>query len=446
MLKLQHESNPEKKVLFLVYSFVFLAILSDVPIIIFYTLTSSYKMTRFLLYGSEFIIMVLTVYMLVKPSRIKLPVFIYLYGAYVIAISAVSILFYDKYSVIRSSRGFLAIIPPVIFGYYFGYYFRDQREKYIKKLIMFLTIMSLIGFVEFFWWGISQNTLTRFYSSIFDIGSYYHYVRNSSLITDSGIMISGIRPTGLIIPWISKRLTGLYFEPFAAGFNSSLAVILILYCRMAGYKKYKWEYAILGINFAAVILTTSRSSYLFLSIFLFSYFLIKGKLHPGIVLCFLTLLYKPFREFCYESTLTLGGGVHQEAAMGLPEYIWSNIGKIEFIWGGGIGSMTNSLFFVESGYGAVFGQLGIIGLLIIILLYMKMTIYKESSLHDRFFAFGMLVATMILLFFAGYPFGYKTYGLLHLFLGTIMAQYKLEQYPVYMVQDKINPQFLSVIN
>ena len=422
MLALEKENYPNRNILYLVYCFIFLAIISDIPVIFFYTITKSVIFSKYILYGIEFTILIISAYLFFKPSNLKFPVFLYLYGAYIIAITLVSLFFFDTYEVLRNSRKFLALLPPVIFGYYFGFYFWQKREEYIKKLILFLTIMSIIGLIEFIWWGMSESTLKSFYSGCFDIGSYYHYVRQTSGLTDSGIMTSGIRQTGAIIPNLPKRLTGFYCEPFAAGFNSSLAIVLILYCKMAEFKKIKWEYLILIINFIAVILTTSRSAYLFLVICILCFSIIKKKIHPTFLLCFLALLYKPFRTFCYNSIITLGGETHQEAALSLPRFIWSHSRSIEFLWGGCLGSMKNSNFSTESGYGLIFGQLGLFGLLFIFIFYFCFLYYTDSSKENKFFACSIITATSILLFFSGYIFGYKTYGLIHMFFGFIIAQ------------------------
>ncbi len=423
-------NNMKKKVLLLVYFFVFLAVLSDVPIIIIYTLTKSSILTHIFLYGSEFTILIISAYLFIKPSDVKFPTFLYIYCIYILAVTMVSLFFYDTYDVLRNSRKLLAILPPVIFGYYFGFYLWEEREKYIKKLIIFLTIMSIVGLVEFVWWGLSKQTLISFCSKFLNYNSYYYYIRHSSNITQTGIMTSGIRPEGMIIPGISKRLTGFYFEPFAAGFNTSLAIILILYCRIAGFGRMKHEYLILGINISALILTTSRSSYLLLSVFLLSFFYYKGKLHPAMLLCLLALLYEPFRIFCLDSIRNLGGEVHQRAALGLPQFILSHINSIDFIWGGGLGSMEKTIFEIESGYGAIFSQLGIIGLVSIVSLYLCMTVGFLPSTQDKFYILGILGSIILLLFFAGYLFGYKTFGLLHLVLGSISSRYRSRILPI----------------
>lgn len=419
-------NTPAKRIVILVYSFIFFAILSDVAIVIIYTFTKSPSIASVLLYGSEIIIMLICGILVFRSTKVKLPSFIYLYGAYILAMAFISLFCFDSYDVFRNSRKFLAIIPPLVLGYYFGFYLGDEKDRYIKKLILFLTVMSVIGLLEWLWWGISQNSLLNFYSKYFDVGSYYHYIRQSSFLNDSEIMRASIRPTGRIVPWINKRVTGVYFEPFAAGFNSSLAIILILYRGVARYKKLKCEYLLLGINFIAVVLTTSRSSYLLFAIFIFSFFLIKKRIHPVMILGFLALFYGPFREYCTDSISNLGGGAHRDAVVGLPDFIISYVRSVEFLWGGGFGSMEKSIYSGESGYGSIFGQLGMVGIFIIIVLYLSVTMVPNRSAEDRFFTVGFLVSVLILFFFAGYPFGYKTFGLLHLFLGTIMSKYRYE--------------------
>ena len=412
------------------YLFIFLAVLSDVFLIILYTRTGSAIFAKILLYGTETIIMIIFAYLLLKTFGTRLPVFIYIYIGYILLMMLVSFLYYDGYTVLKDSRKFLAPIPPLLLGYYFTLAYKEEREKYVTKLITFLTVMSVIGLIEWVWWYFSYDSIVQLYSKYFDIGSYYHYIRQTSNIEASGIMTSGIRPAGFLIPGVTKRLTGLYLEPFSAGFNSILAVILILYSRIAGYQIKRRNYHIfLIINIAAVILTTSRSAYLFLFVSLFIYIMIRRRFF--IVLPFGLLVfffYGPLKDFFITLVNTLKGGPHREAVFLFINYFFNYLLSFDGLFGQGIGSRwlgigeEKALLYIESGYGAIFGQLGLFGLFSIFFLFLTIIARVYFSKENKFFVLSTSISTAALLFFGGYPFGYKTYGLIYLFLGSIMGK------------------------
>lgn len=141
----------KKNVLVLTNLFIFLAVLSDVPLIILFTVAGSVFSARCvflakaLLYGTELIICLILAYLLFRPLLVRPPVYISLYIFYILSFTVIGLLFYDNVTVLRSSRKFIALVPPLVLGYYLGLFFKEEREKYIRKLIMFLTAMSVIG-------------------------------------------------------------------------------------------------------------------------------------------------------------------------------------------------------------------------------------------------------------------------------------------------------------
>jgi hypothetical protein len=411
-------------VLAFAYLFILIAILGDLPLIIFFSRTRSVSFTRSLLFGLEFIILLMFAFLLLDSFKRKIPNFLYIYVGYIILMTIVSVFYYEPLTVLRDARKFLAPLPPLFIGYYITLFSPDKKDQFINRLIIFLTAMSIVGIVEWCLCCLFPNGTSGFYSSFFDVGNYYNQVRETSGVTESGIMLSGIRPSGFFIPGVTKRLTGLYLEPFAAGFNAVFAVILILYVRMSGNRKLKWEYFLLSINIVAVILTTSRSSYLLLFIALTIYLLMSNRIHPVFFLCFLTLLYTPFRELCFHSVKTLGGGKHQETISVFFDYLINNLFTFKGIVGEGIGSrwFEYAWLYIESGYGYIFGQLGIAGILGIILLFLISASHIYSNEANNYFTIVLLASVAILLLFSGYIFGYKTFGLIYMFLGSLMTK------------------------
>lgn len=417
----------KKTVLSLVYVFILLALLSDIPIIVLYTFTGSASLAKILLYGSEAVILMIFAHLLLNSlllnsSQMRLPVFIYIYTIYILLIMLVSLSYYDNYTVLRDSRKFLVPLPPLLLGYYFGLFFKEEQKGYITKLISFLTIMSVIGLIEWVWWYFSYDSIAQFYSRYFDIGSYYDHIRQTSHITESGMMQAAVRPSGFLIPGVIKRLTGLYFEPFAAGFNSTLAVILILYSRIAGYLKTRKTSIFLVINIVAAILTTSRSAYLLLLVSLFSYAIIQRKPFGLFLAGLLVFLYSPLKNLLITSVETLGGDTHKEAVFLFISYFSSHLLSLDGLLGSGVGSMEKISFSTHSGYGAIFGQLGFFGLLSLFCLYFFAMSRIPLTRENKFFVLSIAISTSVLLLFSGYPFGYKTYGLIYFFLGSIMIR------------------------
>ena len=422
-------SSRKKKILILTNLFVFLAILSDIPLVILFTVTRSVFLAKALLYGTELTICLILAYLLVRPPHVRPPVYINLYIFYILLLTVIGLLFYDNITVLRSSRKFIALVPPLVLGYYLGLFFREEREKYIRKLIMFLTVMSVIGLIEWLWWLVSPDSIIHLCFKYFDISSYYHHVRESSNLMDSGIMTSTVRPSDFLFPGVVKRLTGLYFEPFSAGFNSTLAVILILYSEIAGFmRREKRYYLLLSINILAAILTTSRSTYLFLFVSILVYTIIQRRFFLALVISLLVLLYLPLKSLILTSVYSLGGEAHKETVFLFINYFLDNVFSFTGLLGSGIGSgelyanKDVSLLLGESGYGFIFLQLGLCGLVSIFLLYLSVVKRIPLTRANKFFILTFAASTFALLFFSGYIFGYKTYGLIHLFLGFIMTQ------------------------
>ena len=367
--------------------------------------------------------MIFFVYLLLNSFRTSLPVFIYVYVGYISSIILVSLLFNFNYGVLKYSRNFLVPLPPLLLGYHFTLSF-EEREKYIDRLIAFLTIMSVIGLIEWTWWYFSPyHFIVQFYSKYFRVGPYFDITRHQSGFSEGGVFTAATRPLGFFIPNVRKRLTGFYIEPFAAGFNSGLAVILILYSRIAGYHQDRRNSVFLMINIISVILTTSRSAYLVLAMSLVMYSIIQRNPFGALSLCLLAYFYNPLRDLIFTSATNLGGGYHTKGVLGFIDYFWNNFPSIKGLFGSGIGSMIGMeewYLYVESGYGAIFLQLGILGLFMIFFLYLSIIAHVPFSKENIFFVLSISISTFALLFFSGYPFGYKTYGMIYLFLASIM--------------------------
>ena len=224
----------------------------------------------------------------------------------------------------------------------------------------------------------------------------------------------------------TKRVSGLYCESYSAGFNAAFAIILILYRKIAGYPQRKWAFLFIVINLTALFLTTSRCTWLFLFAFLVSYALIRRSAF--------TLFFLISAGFIFSSSLlkkwftVRAGDPHVNAVFLFINYFLSHLFSFSGLFGHGIGSRfvgsEMSLLYSESGYGTVFCQLGLFGLISLFLFYFYAMTHVRFSKENRFFVCGMAMSVPALLFFGGYPFGYKTFGLIYLFLGSIMVRSK----------------------
>jgi hypothetical protein len=403
---------------------VFIAIIFiDVFLVILYTITRESLPIKILLYSSEFLIISIGMYLLFKPlftgqSTLEMPVFITIYVVYIILMCLRSLMYADTYSVLRDSRKLLAPIPPIVIGFYFAVYHKQNLPLYISWLIKFLTVVSIIGLFEWGWWCIWPESLNLFYSRFFRVGLYYNQIKYISGTTELGLLTSALRPEGFIIPTLTKRLTGLYLEPFSAGFNAALAIVLIWFTRVAGYARSRRDWIFMIINFIAVILTTSRAVYLFVCISLLVYMIVQKKyissfIWGTVIFILCAMYYNPL----VEAVNSIDWTAHRNATMSFIDYFLS----FDNLVGEGIGAMEKSAIYTDCGYGAIYGQLGIAGIIAILFLYMSIGRLLLSDRENRFFAGAVLIPTLVLLSFASYPFGYKTFGLIHLCLGTLMG-------------------------
>ncbi len=415
-------SNSTNNIIYAAAFFVVMIFMDDFLVLLL-TITKEAAPAKLLLYSSEFIILFIGMYLLFKPLFAgrgipELPAFVAIYVVYIILMCLRGLMYTDIYNILRDSRKMLAPIPPLVIGFYLALYQRQNIPVYINRLIKLLTILSVIGLVEWAWWYIAPQSLNYFYSRFFRVGLYYHQIKYISDTTDVGLLTSALRPAGFIIPALTKRLTGLYLEPFSAGFNAALAVALLWYKRIAGYPKLRYETPVIIINFSAVILTTSRSAYLMLAIIIVVYMMAQ-KRHLAMLICglisliFVTMYYAGIADAI--STLDWTG--HSNPLYRFIGHFFS----FNNILGAGLGAMERNSLYTDCGYGFIYGQLGIIGIISIFILYLSIGWHSTASPENRFFITGITLSTFVLLFFAGYPFGYKTFGLIHLCLGAIMG-------------------------
>ena len=419
MNSIELADSSRKTILHLGYLFVFL-ILIDAPLVLLYSLTGSASLAKILLYSSEAIIMLIFVFLLLNSFRMRLPKLIYIYVAYILLTAIVSFLFYDAYDVARDSRRFLALLPPLLLGYYFAWSFGEKRERIVNKIIIFLTIMSVISLIEWIFFYLSYHTMVQLYSEYFQAGPYYFYVKHTSNIhAETGLATSAVTQAGIFIPGFFqfKRATGLYLEGYSAGLNPAFAIILILYSKIARYRTIKSSYIFIIINLIAVILSTSRSAYLLLFVSLLIYLMMKRRLSAALFLSVLPFFYVPFRNFFFSSIKTLGGGAHRDAILQLPDYLSSHILSLEGFIGSGIGSFKD---YVDAGaIKDIFIQLGLFGLFMIFLLYFAIMVRIPSSKENIFIVLSVSIAIFLLSIYSGRIFGYKCLGMIHFFLGYI---------------------------
>jgi hypothetical protein len=414
--------NSTNNIIYAALFFIVMIFIDDLLVLLL-SITKEAAPVRVLLYSSEFIILFIGMYLLFKPLFARqgipeLPAFIALYVVYIILMCLRDIIYTDTYNILRDSRKMLAPVPPLVIGFYLALYQRQNIPVYINRLIKLLTVLSVIGLVEWVLWYIAPDSLNYFYSRFFRVGLYYHQIKYISDTTDVGLLISALRPNGFIIPALTKRLTGLYLEPFSAGFNAALAVAIVWYRKLAQYPKLRYETPIIIVNFLAVILTTSRSAYLMLAIITFVYMLVQKRYLSMLLFGLLSLIFVvPYYNNIVDVISTMSWAGHIK-----PLYrFFAHFFSFNNILGLGLGTTEKSSLYTDCGYGSIYGQLGIIGIISILILYLSIGWHSTASPENRFFITGITISTFVLLFFAGYPFGYKTYGLIHLCLGTIMG-------------------------
>jgi phosphoglycerol transferase MdoB-like AlkP superfamily enzyme len=127
--------------------------------------------------------------------------------------------------------------------------------------------------------------------------------------------------------------------------------------------------------------------------------------------------------------ITFAGEPHGRAVSLFSSHFFNNLFSFGGLFGGGISARFSGydiydtvLLYTESGYGAIFSQLGLVGLVSLLFLLISVITRISYSQENKFFVLGLIMSIAVLLLFAGYPFGYKTFGLIYLFLGFIMVK------------------------
>nr|MBC8484521.1 hypothetical protein [Bacteroidota bacterium] len=208
------------------------------------------------------------------------------------------------------------------------------------------------------------------------------------------------------------------------GLNAAIAILLILYSKIAGYRAMKMNYIFIAVNLIAVILATSRSAYLLLFVSLFSYVMIQRRLPAALFLCLLPFIYTPFRDFVFTSVETLGGGMHRDAVVLLPDFLYSHISSFGNLLGSGFASF---IAYVDVGaIKEIFIRLGPFGLFSVFFLYFVIMANVYFSKENKFFILTASIAIFLLSIYSGRIFGYKPLGLIHFFLGYITEVRQLE--------------------
>jgi hypothetical protein len=418
------KSISSKTVLQLGYLFIFL-ILIDVPLVILYSLRISIPyipLVPVLLYFSEATILATFFYLLFRPSQVRPPAFIYLFVVYILLLALVGVMFGDVFDVLRDARRYLAPLPPLLLGYYFARSFGEEREKFVNKIVMFLTILSAISLAEWALFYLFPDIMVRFCSRFFQTGPYFASIKHTSNEAESGLLTSGLAQNIFVVKMgFTKRATGLYLEPYSAGFNAATAILLILYGKIVGYRLKK-EHIFVMVNLAAVILATSRSAYLYLFITLLVYLVIQRKPNTLLLLCVLPFLYGPFRNIMVYSTETLGGGIHEETIVTFPDYLFGFTFSFDTFAGTGLGT------FAGADMGAIKEisiQLGLVGLLAFLLLYYSIMTRIPRSKENKFIISAYAITIFLLSIYSGRMFGYKCLGLIQFFLGYITTSSSL---------------------
>jgi hypothetical protein len=250
-------------------------------------------------------------------------------------------------------------------------------------------------------------------------GIYLASIKHTSCDTEIGLLNSGLTQEFIRRFGFVKRATGVYLEPYSAGFNATMAIILIMYGKIAGYRLKKYHIFV-AINLAAVIFATSRSAYLLLYMALFIYVMIQRKTGVLIFLCIAPLFSNTFRDIVSHTIETFGGGLHREAIVTLPGFLSGLFDRIFFLetfMGSGFGTSME-----YSDIGAIreiIYQLGIMGLIAFVVLYFTILTRIPLSRENKFFVLTSAIVIFLLCIYSGRIFGYKSLGLLHFFLGYI---------------------------
>jgi len=342
----------------------------------------------------------------------------------------VVILYYGVLSSNRFSFATLkdlrSLLLPVILVY-LAYYLINTEQKRRKFFYFFIFLsfgLTLFGIFE------TLFLPNKFWFNHVNISLYQTQIKGYYAdYPQLGIAGAAMGRPGYT-EFLPRRLTSTFGDPFGYAIGMSTGIIIFLYLFL---KKKKIRY-LLGflMTSSALLLTFTRSGYIFFIILFFVFWLIvlnkKQKIFSVFLLILLSPLVYNFLSDLVSATIT-GLQTNSPHSRDLISFYTFVIQSGKYWAGMGVGRAPH----VESGYTYLMTQLGGIGLILFLAFIFscmpiihRKTRQKEKSSEFislkcmNAIALGILIATPILMNFYRYPFALTTYMINWIIVGMAL--------------------------
>lgn len=415
--------------------FLFLIVYSSIQDFVGALLYTNFNLPKiffyFHLFFGEFLLFSLFFY-IVTGSGFKIHKNLFLLFVF----SIIVILYYGALSSNRFSFATLkdlrCLLLPVILVY-LAYYLINTEQKRRKFFYFFILLsfgLTLFGIFETlflpneFWFNhvnisLYQNQIKGYHASYPELG-----------IAGSAQGRAEYRE------FLPRRLTSTFGDPFGYAIGMSTGIIVFLYLFL---KEKKILYLLgLFITSLALLLTFTRSGYIFFAVVFFIFWLIVLNKKQKIFLVFIFILFSPLAFNFFSDFLS---GTITELRTNTPHFqdlisFYTFVIQSGQYWAGmGVGLG----YVVESGYTYLMTQVGGIGLILFLafIFFCIPIIYRKTRQKGKSsefvslkcinaIALGILIATVVLMNFFRYPFAMTTYMINWIIVGIALGTPKIE--------------------
>ncbi len=355
---------------------------------------------------------------------------------FLLVFSIIVILYYGVLSSNRFSFATLkdlrCLLLPVVLVY-LAYYLINTEQKR-RKFFYFLIFLSF-GLTLF---GIFETLFlpNKFWFNHVNISLYQNQIKGY----DANYPRLGIAGSAMgraaYRKFLPRRLTSFFGDPFGYAIGMPIGIIVFLYLFL---KEKKIRYLLgLLMTFSALLLTFTRSGYIFFTVVFFVFWLIVLNKKQKIFLVFLFILFSPLAfnflsDFLSRTIAELRGNTpHSNDLISFYTFVIQSGDH----WAGlGVGLR----YVIESGYTYLMTQVGGVGLILFLaFIFSCMTIiYRKTRQKEKSsefvslkcinaIALGILTATLILMNFYRYPFAMTTYMINWIIVGIALGTPKIE--------------------
>ena len=320
---------------------------------------------------------------------------------------------------------------------YLAYYLINSEQT--RRKFFYFFIFLCFGLTL---WGIFETLFlpNEFWFNHVNISLYENQIKGYDVnYPELGIAGSAMGRAGYR-EFFPRRLTSFFGDPFGYAIGMSIGIIVFLYLFL---KEKKIRYLLgLLMTSSALLLTFTRSGYIFLIVVFFVFWLIvmskKQKIFSALLLILLSpLAYKFLGSFISGAITELR--TSSQHSRDFVSFYTLVIQSGDFWAGMGVGF----IYFVESGYTYLMTQVGGVGLILFLafifscmpIIYRKTRQEEKSSEFVSLkcinaIALGVLIATLILMNFSRYPFAITTYMINWIIVGIALGTPKniIERY------------------